>query len=465
MREAINMKEKTFKDKFFEKFENYVKEIVKRTAKSFYQGILKREIFKSKERYVFNTYLILGLFATTYIMLTVNNNHRIKEFITNWGIIYSSIITLYFVAKANLSLLRDFIIFSKYTAIIELFNNKVKVLEFKSGIYKLHSYLTESEIQSKQERIEHCINKTVTAIYKDKSNFKIIYISTVERSSKQLRSKYNLSDHIGTIDVSKYKLPFLLGVDEKGSHVVADLKTTKHILISGETGGGKTTLEHCILQSLMWYNSNISYILVDFNCLGFYIYKQFKNCLFIRHHDQFLDVLKKLNAEMEERVNLIMKKELEDIWQYNKKVSEPLPFIVLLIDEMADLKFANEKDTITESELILRRLINMARKTGIYIIAATQKPSAQQLSPEVKAQLTTKLSFRVDDTYTQGQTGIKDSQCLEEGQFKVRLSSGEKTLKGYFVDRIEQWSVFEELKKAKGGVSNEKKLFEIEEKN
>jgi len=410
-----------------------------------------RTILKSKEKYLFLSTLIISI-----IYIWMRKSHP--------GYYILSI--NYFWIKGCCQIIqesyRDIRFSKKYKNFYEKFDNKIKVVAVESSKLIIHSQsIGLSTFQKRKEELELYFNRRIDNIYNQ--NVRTIVIE-FRNGSNKLKGKYKLSNVIKTIDISKYKIPFLLGVNRTGKHIIADLKKTKHIQISGETGGGKTTLEHVIIQSLMYLNNNIVFILTDFKILGFCVYKKFSNCLFVRNQTQFLDILRQLNKEMMARIEKMEKLEMEEIEQYNEISSEKLPYIVLLVDEIADLKNADDKEEVTESEQLLRRIINMARATGIYVIAATQKPSKDQFDTNTKAQLTTKISFKVLDRFTQDQTGIKGTENLGEGQFKLLYESEEMIIKGYWVDRLKSWEVFNELLLIKGGNEIDKSIITIQEK-
>jgi hypothetical protein len=451
---AKNLVDKTI-DYVLEKLGQLCLKILKLAWKIFKKGcsnvIIIKTILKTKEKYI----LLLSIIISV-IFIWMQKLHP--------GYYIFSI--SYFWIKGCCQIVKKFYVeqkfLKKYKNFYDKFDNKIKVVAATHSTLTIHSQsIGLSSFQKRKEEMELYFNRRIDNIYN--RNVRTIVIE-FRNGSNKLKGKYKLIDVIKTIDTSKYKIPFLLGVNRTGKHIIADLKKTKHIQISGETGGGKTTLEHVIIQSMMYLNNNISFILTDFKILGFCVYKKFSNCLFVRNQTQFLDILRQLNKEMMSRIEKMEKLEMEEIEQYNEISSEKLPYIVLLVDEIADLKNADNKEEVTESEQLLRRIINMARATGIYVIAATQKPSKDQFDTNTKAQLTTKISFKVLDRFTQDQTGIKGTENLGEGQFKLLYEGEEMIIKGYWVDRLKSWEVFNKLLLVKGGNEIDKSIIKIQEK-
>lgn len=393
------------------------------------------------EKYVFSSFTIISFFYVLY-----------KILFDSWPLISIILILNYLFFKCLYGMILDVILnfkllnkFKKYKGFNEMFNNKVVIIDINSDEVILHSFIPIQEIEKKKYEIEHYFNKNISSISSKKGNLRVIIIKFNNYSNIKLKSEYKLINYIKTIDISKYEIPFLLGVDKDENIIIGDLKKTKHMLISGEIGAGKSTLENCIIQSLMYFN-NIAFVLIDFKIVGLNPYKYFKNCFFTYSHKIFLETLEKINIEMNNRYKLLETQFIEDIGQWNKmNDSEDIPSIVIVIDEIADIKLSMEVDNNRIEEL-LRRIMNMGRAAGIYIIAATQRPSGVQLSTEIRAALVSKISFAIQEPTTQKMTGVLDTQDLKTGEFKTaNMLLGTKLLKGFYVDRFENKQVFEKL--------------------
>lgn len=413
---------------------------------------IKEVMQDKKERYM---YLTCTVISFLYLL------HR---FSFDYILLFAPLV--YFIFKALTKELREYYIkmkhekvSSKYKDLSKIFDNKVKVIAFdkNTGIFKLNSFVPVTDIEKKSANIEHWLNKEIESIKRDPKNFRLIYIKTKSAESKKYKSKfkekYRISEYIKNIDTSGYAIPFLLGIDENEKPVIGDLKRLKHLQISGQSEGGKTTFEHSFLQSLMYFNDDILYVLVDYKVVGLGRYRKINNTIFVTE-DNFDEIINWLLEEMNKRKWEIDSKDLEDIHQYNKKCSEKMPYIVLMIDEAADINLS--ADTEKESKSInkkIARLLNQGRALGLYIVMATQRPSGVQMSTEVRAGLITKISYRVFDAVTQGMTGIKGTQDLAQGEFMIitELEPGVKKMKGFYVNRLDEWSIFEELKNKLGG--------------
>jgi DNA segregation ATPase FtsK/SpoIIIE-like protein len=325
----------------------------------------------------------------------------------------------------------------------------------------LNSFIPLQEIEKQKYKIEHYYNKHIASITNKKDNLRLITIKFKNNTSINLKAKHHLSKYIKKADIKGYELPFMLGINKDGNIIIADLKKTKHILISGEVGSGKSTIENSIIQSLMYFNNNIAFCLIDFKRVGLSIYKNFNNCYFCKEHKKFLELLEKLNVEMDSRYEKIENQELENLTQLNKINNTSIPFIVMVIDEIADIKLSIEVNNDRIEEL-LRRLMNMGRAAGIYTIAATQRPSGVQLSTEIRAALIAKLSFAIQEQTTQKMTGVSDTQDLGVGEFKTcNMGIGTQILKGFYIDRMKSNKTYVDLKEVLGNAVN-KQIIEEE---
>ncbi|WP_246434469.1 DNA translocase FtsK [Nitrosophilus labii] len=194
-------------------------------------------------------------------------------------------------------------------------------------------------------------------------------------------------------------LTIALGKDIVGKSFVTDLKKLPHLLIAGTTGSGKSVGINSIIVSLLYRNSpdNLKLMLIDPKMLEFSIYNDIPHLLtpVITKSKQAITALNNMVAEMERRYQLMSKTKTKNIESYNKKAKkegfEPLPYIVVTIDELADLMMTSGK----EVEYSIARLAQMARASGIHLIVATQRPSVDVVTGLIKANLPSRISFKV----------------------------------------------------------------------
>jgi len=207
-------------------------------------------------------------------------------------------------------------------------------------------------------------------------------------------------------DKSKSKLTICLGKDIVGNPVVAALDKMPHLLIAGATGTGKSVALNAMICSLLYKSTpdDVKLIMVDPKRIELSSYDGIPHLI----TPVVIDAKKATNAlfwavrEMERRYELLSQMNTRNISQYNKKIEnqeipdkegecKKLPYLVIVIDELADLMMLASRDV----EITLTRLAQMARAAGIHLILATQRPSVDVLTGIIKANFPTRLTFQV----------------------------------------------------------------------
>jgi len=193
-------------------------------------------------------------------------------------------------------------------------------------------------------------------------------------------------------------LNIVLGKDVSGNPVYTDLGRMPHLLVAGSTGTGKTIFLNNLILSLIFRNSPeiLRFILVDPKRVEFPIYNELPHLLapVIYDASKTVNALKWLIGEMERRFDVLSEAKARDIVIYNKEMIEKgeiMPYIVLIIDELADLMAARGK----EVEAGIVRLAQMARAVGIHLVVATQRPSVEVITGLIKANITSRITFQV----------------------------------------------------------------------
>ncbi|WP_420548519.1 DNA translocase FtsK 4TM domain-containing protein [Curvivirga sp.] len=285
-----------------------------------------------------------------------------------------------------------------------------------------------------------------------------------------------------TFDSNKAKLPIVLGKDIGGGPEIADLATMPHLLIAGTTGSGKSVGLNAIILSLLYKFSpeKCKFIMVDPKMLELSVYDDIPHLLspVVTDPKKAVVALKWAVREMENRYRAMSKLSVRNIDGYNKRVTEaaqkgetisrqiqtgfdketgepifeedtmdltPLPYIVVIVDEMADLMLVAGK----EIEASIQRLAQMARAAGIHLIMATQRPSVDVITGTIKANFPTRISFmvtsKVDSRTILGEQGAE--QLLGKGDMLHMAGGGRiKRVHGPFVDDSEVENVCTYLK-------------------
>jgi DNA segregation ATPase FtsK/SpoIIIE, S-DNA-T family len=232
-----------------------------------------------------------------------------------------------------------------------------------------------------------------------------IQVPNREREIIWLRENIESSEFIGT----KSKLTLALGKDINGRIVTADLNGMPHLLIAGSTGAGKSVAINAMIMSILYKATpdQVRLILVDPKRLELGNYEGVPHLYtpIITEPKLAANALRNAVREMERRLKLLAEKGVRNIDQYNKLFDEdgtrslfgedsddrPLPYIVIIIDELADLMML-DSGNVEES---VTRLAQMARAVGIHLVLATQRPSVDVITGLIKANFPARISFRV----------------------------------------------------------------------
>jgi S-DNA-T family DNA segregation ATPase FtsK/SpoIIIE len=205
---------------------------------------------------------------------------------------------------------------------------------------------------------------------------------------------------------SKSKLTLSLGKDIVGNPVVAELDKMPHLLIAGATGTGKSVALNAMICSLLYKSTpdEIKLIMIDPKRIELSNYDGIPHLItpVVTQVKKATNALYWVVSEMENRYELLSEKKARHVDQYNQKIEKEtkaadketlvkLPYIVVIIDELADLMMAASRDV----EVALTRLAQMARAAGIHLILATQRPSVDVLTGIIKANFPTRLTFQV----------------------------------------------------------------------
>ena len=195
---------------------------------------------------------------------------------------------------------------------------------------------------------------------------------------------------------SKGPLSFAIGKDIGGSPVVVDLAKMPHLLVAGQTGSGKSVMINDILTSMLYRNSpsDLKLILVDPKQVELTPYNDIPHLLtpVINEPEKCISALKWAVAEMERRLRTMAEVGKRNIGEYNNlKKEEGMPYIVIVIDELADLMMMAARDV----ESLIVRLAQKARAAGIHLVLATQRPSVDVITGLIKANVPARIAFTV----------------------------------------------------------------------
>ncbi len=260
------------------------------------------------------------------------------------------------------------------------------------------------------------------------------------------------------------KLALALGRDVAGRPQVADLAKMPHLLIAGATGTGKSVAINSLFISLLYRNTpqDVKFIVIDPKRVELNLYNGIPHLLtpVITESDKAVNALKWAVAEMDRRYKLLAEAGKRNILEYNEVNELRLPYIVVLVDELADLMAVAQQDV----EASIVRLAQMARAVGVHLVVATQRPSVDIITGLIKANITSRIAFAVAsqiDSRT-----ILDSSGAEKllGNGDMLFTSAEftkpKRVQGAFIGEAEVRKVVDFFKQQTGAVIYNEEVIE-----
>ncbi len=247
------------------------------------------------------------------------------------------------------------------------------------------------------------------------------------------------------------KIPICIGKDISGNIEVIDLSKTPHLLVAGTTGSGKSVFINTLLTSILYKFSpdDLRLILIDPKMLELSVYNDIAHLLtpVVTEPKKAILALKWVCKEMERRYSLMNEENTRSLEGYNQKSIEKLPYIVVFIDEMADLMMTAGK----EVEHYVQRLAQMARACGIHLVMATQRPSVDIITGSIKANFPSRISFQVASKYDSrtvlGEIGAE--QLLGNGDMLMSKNGGNLIrYQSAFISDNEVNKLIKEIKKS-----------------
>lgn len=263
------------------------------------------------------------------------------------------------------------------------------------------------------------------------------------------------------------KLGIVLGLDVVGNPVIADLARMPHLLIAGATGAGKSVAINAIIASILFNATpdEVRFLMIDPKRIELSGYEGIPHLLHPVVVEPKLASRALLWAvrEMERRYRLLEEARVKSFDSYNKTMAEKLPYIVIFVDELADLMMVASKDV----ETAIARLAQMARAAGIHLILATQRPSVDVLTGLIKANFPTRIAFKVsskvdsrtiiDTSGAEHLLGMGDMLYMPPGTAMIQR------VHGAYISEKETSDLVMFLKQQGGAVYDDSVLEQVEE--
>lgn len=229
-------------------------------------------------------------------------------------------------------------------------------------------------------------------------------------------------DILSELSLSSATIPIILGQTYTGEKLVADLYSMPHLLVAGTTGSGKSSMLHSIICSTL-FQPNVKLILIDPKQVEFSHYEGVKNLLrpIIIDHDTAYKTLDWCIDEMERRFDLLRRAKVNNITEYRKK----LPFIVVVIDEFADLITTNKK----QFQAKISNLAQKSRAVGIHLVIATQRPDTSIINGVIKSNFSVRIALSVPSK-------IDSRVILDENGAEVLKGKGDAIINGVGYDLL-----------------------------
>ena len=264
-------------------------------------------------------------------------------------------------------------------------------------------------------------------------------------------------------------LSLAIGTDVSGNTVVGDLTRMPHLLIAGATGSGKSVCINALIAGMLFQATpdELKYILIDPKRVEFSMFQEMPHLLVpvVTESDHATSALRWAVAEMENRYKLFASHTVRNIGDFNNRAPEMgldrLPYIVIVIDELADLMMV----AAGEIEDLICRIAQLARAVGIHLLVATQRPSADIITGLIKANIPSRIAFAVsssiDSRVILDETGAE--KLLGRGDMLyLPVEAGKATrLQGVFVSDREMKAIID-FWKAQGKPQYQEEIFNVE---
>jgi hypothetical protein len=329
----------------------------------------------------------------------------------------------------------------------EYLNLNISNIQIEENYLFKNIYFNSNEkythLKAMEIEIVHRLQKIINI---DSSDVDLFDYKITLRKNKALSFKETLKNVIPQMD--KMDIPFLLGADTRGKIKVVDYRTKYHTIVGGTTGSGKTNYIHSVLCGLLYANKNITYTILDIK-KDMNMYKGIDNVVYSDDTQTIKSILENLVLEMEYRNELTSQLGFtKDIEKYNKHVENPLPYIIVVIDELADLLMSYGTKESEDIQKLIQRLVQRSRSAGFRILLTTQKPTIKVINGIIKGNCSNRMGFMVDN-------GVDSRIILDDsrastitgiGEFYFKSDNKFTLYKGVFISDEEHENILNHVK-------------------
>lgn len=266
----------------------------------------------------------------------------------------------------------------------------------------------------------------------------------------------------------QYRLPLGIGINLKGDDIYTDLQKMPHILVAGATGSGKSVLTNGFIVSLLMSRTpdEVKFIMIDPKQVELSDYNGIPHLLtpVITEMDKVINALKWAIAEMDRRYTIFKDAKVRNIEAYNKQMGfSAIPYIVLVVDEMADMMMSTNR---VETEAAIVRLAQKARATGLHLILATQRPSVDVITGLIKANIPCRIGMsvttQIDSRVILDHIGAESLLGMGDLLYKDPTFSKAARLQGFWISSEEIQRVVKYIKDQVSEVEYTKEVVEAQ---
>ena len=323
----------------------------------------------------------------------------------------------------------------KFNTILIAFKIKATCISYEKirniSLYnlKLQAGTRIQTLQKFAEEIALALRANSKLIFKSIINAGIVRVEVINNGDNKISLLNELKNKV----IPKYKLPLLLGNSIDGNDIWTDLSKNPHILIGGTTGSGKSVLLHTIITNLLLLSKSKIFV-IDTKGLEFYPYTlKFTNISIFTAYSDACDIIQFLIDKMEYRYSAMRGV------KYNSYVFTPY---ILIIDEFADLIMHDKEDILYS---LICRLIQKSRAANIYCVIATQRPSADIIRGSIKANLPTRIAFKVNSK-------VSSRVILDQNGAELLSGNGDAIISNYDNNFVRFQAAFTNPKELNGEV-------------